>query len=92
MSPFSLFVMYLLIWWVTLFAILPVGIRGQAEEGDVVKGSEPGAPVDSNIKNKFKLTTLIATCLWAVVCAIIWTGAVSWDQLGALMGIKVTPK
>ena len=92
MSPFSLFVMYLLVWWVTLFTILPIGIRGQAEEGDVVKGSEPGAPVQANIKRKFKITTLIATCIWAVLCAIIWTGAVSWNQLGALIGIEVTPK
>ena len=33
MSLFSLFVVYLLIWWVTLFAVLPFGVRGQAEEG-----------------------------------------------------------
>ena len=41
MNPFSLFVVYLLIWWVTLFAVLPIGVRGQAEEGEVVRGSEP---------------------------------------------------
>ena len=48
MSPFSLFVSYLLIWWMTLFIVLPLGVRGQAEAGQVVEGSEPGAPVDSN--------------------------------------------
>jgi len=92
MSPFSLFVVYLLIWWVTLFVILPQGIRGQAEENDIVKGSEPGAPVEANIKVKFKKTTLIATIIWAVVCAVIWSGLVSWDQLAAFIGLDTPPK
>lgn len=88
MSPFSLFVVYLLIWWVTLFMVLPLGVRGQAEAGDIVEGSEPGAPVESNIKRKFKLTTIIATLIWIIVCGIIWSGIVSWDQLAALLGLN----
>lgn len=68
--------------------VLPLGVRGQAEAGDIVEGSEPGAPVESNIKRKFKLTTIIATVLWLVVCAIIWSGLVSWDQLAALLGLN----
>ena len=52
MSVFSLFVVYLLIWWVTLFAVLPFGVVGQNEKGEIVNGSEPGAPADSNIKKK----------------------------------------
>jgi len=87
MSPFSLFVVYLLIWWMTLFTILPRNIRGQAEEDDIVRGSEPGAPVESNIKAKFKLTTIVATVIWVVVCGIIWSGLVSWDGLGEMLGM-----
>ncbi len=88
MSPFSLFVVYLLIWWVTLFMVLPLGVRGQAEMGDVVEGSEPGAPVESNIKRKFKITTIVATILWILVCTIIWSGLISWDELAALLGLN----
>jgi len=88
MSPFSLFVTFLLIWWMTLFIILPLGIRGQAEVGQVVEGSEPGAPVESNIKNKFKLTTIVATIIWLVVSIIIWSGVISWDQIANILGIK----
>jgi len=88
MSPFSLFVTYLLIWWITLFVILPLGIRGQAEAGDIVEGSEPGAPVNSNIKSKFKLTTIVATIIWIFVCAIIWSGVISWDQMAELLGLN----
>jgi len=76
MSLFSAFVVYLLIWWVTLFAVLPVGVRGQAEEGEVVRGTEPGAPVDSQMKRKVILTTLVATLIWVVVCVIIISGII----------------
>lgn len=88
MSPFSLFVAYLLIWWVTLFMVLPLGVRGQAETGEIVEGSEPGAPVESNMKRKFKITTIVATIIWVIVCAIIWSGIVSWDQLGSILGMN----
>lgn len=81
MSPFSAFVVFLLIWWVTLFTILPFGVRGQAEDGEIVRGSEPGAPVKTNIKKKFLITTVVAFVLWVCVCAIIILGVVSWDDL-----------
>ena len=76
MSPFSALVVYILVWWVTLFVVLPTGVKGQAETGKVVKGTEPGAPVDSQMKRKFVLTTAIATVLWIIVCAIIISGVI----------------
>jgi len=86
MGWFSFLVVYLLIWWVTLFAILPLGIRGQAEEGDIVEGSEPGAPVQANMKRKFVLTTIIATVLWATTCAVIISGVFKWEFFAGLLG------
>ena len=76
MSLFSAFVVYLLIWWVTLFAVLPVGVKGQAEEGNIVRGTETGAPVDSQMKRKVILTTCVSTFIWVVVCAIIISGVI----------------
>ena len=84
MNPFSAFVVWLIIWWLVLFIILPIGIRGQAEEGDIVEGSEPGAPHKLDIKRKFIQTTIIGTIIWVLVCALIVSGLVSWDMLGNL--------
>ena len=81
MNWFSAFVVWLIIWWLVLFIILPIGIRGQAEEGDIVKGSEPGAPHTLNMKRKFVQTTVIATGLWLGVCALILSGVFSWEVL-----------
>ncbi len=80
MARSSAFVVFLLIWWLTLFVILPTGVRGQAEEGSIVKGSEPGAPVHSDMKRKFITTTIIATILWLIVCSAIIFGWLSWDM------------
>lgn len=59
-----------------------MGVRGQAEEGEVVRGSEPGAPVQSDMKRKFVITTIIAAVLWVIVCTVIISGVLSWDDLG----------
>ena len=82
MNWFSALVVWLIIWWLVLFIILPIGIRGQAEENDIVEGSEPGAPHTLDIKRKFIQTTIIASILWVVACGVILSGLVSWDALG----------
>ncbi len=76
MSPFSAFVVFLLIWWVTLFAILPLGVRGQAEENNVIPGTEPGAPVESRMKRKVIQTTIVTTILWIITCGVIISGII----------------
>ena len=32
--------LYFIIWWTVLFAILPIGVRSQAEAGDVAAGTD----------------------------------------------------
>ncbi len=81
MNLFSAFVVWLIIWWLVLFIILPIGIRGQAEEGDIVEGSEPGAPHSLDIKKKFIQTTIIASVIWVLTCLLIVSGVISWDML-----------
>jgi len=38
MAFFTGFAVYFLIWWITLFIVLPYGNRSQAEDGSVVEG------------------------------------------------------
>jgi len=81
MNLFSAFVVWLIIWWLTLFIILPIGVRGQAEENDIVEGTEPGAPHRLDIKKKFIQTTIIGTILWVLTCLLIMSGVISWSML-----------
>jgi len=84
MNPFNAFLIYILFWWVTLFAVLPLGVRGQAEENDIVPGSEPGAPVKPDLKKKFILTTIISAILWALFLIIAQSGFIDLRDLARL--------
>jgi predicted secreted protein len=52
--------LYFVIWWIALFAVLPFGVRSQAEEGEVLAGSDPGAPSAPRLAEKAIWTTLVA--------------------------------
>ncbi|KAB0269591.1 DUF1467 family protein [Microvirga brassicacearum] len=52
--------LYFIIWWTLLFAILPFGVRSQAEAGEVTRGTEPGAPAAPALREKALWTTLVA--------------------------------
>ena len=62
--------LYFVIWWILLFAILPFGIRSQAETGDVVRGSEPGAPALPALQEKAIWTTLVASVVLVIAAAV----------------------
>lgn len=68
MNIASALAVYFIIWWITLFAVLPFGIRSQQESGDVVDGTEPGAPVLPGLLKKAAITSVIA----AVIFAFVW--------------------
>ena len=56
-----------LIWWVTLFAVLPWGVRNQEESGDVVPGTDPGTPAIHRVWAKLGWTTVIATVNFGIL-------------------------
>ena len=63
--------LYFVIWWILLFAVLPFGVRSQAEEGDVAPGSEPGAPAAPRLREKAVWTTLIAGAVLVLAAGIM---------------------
>ena len=69
--PFSLplaAVIYLTIWWITLFAVLPFGVRSSEEAGETrPEGADPGAPAAPQLLKKAAITTAIAAVIFAVV-------------------------
>ena len=62
------FLIYVIIWWIVVFTILPIGIRKQDK---VEKGHAEGAPQNPQILKKFIMTSLIAFVLWLLVFFII---------------------
>jgi predicted secreted protein len=60
MPVVSMLAIYGVVWALCLFVVLPFGIRSQRESGDVVHGSEAGAPVMPRLWWKLLATTVIA--------------------------------
>ncbi|NNE58127.1 MAG: DUF1467 family protein [Hellea sp.] len=88
MSWVNVLLIYILFWWVTLFAILPWGVRGQAEEDNVVPGSEPGAPVSANMKKKVVVTTIVSAILCAIFLVIDYFDLIDITKLSPLGTIE----
>jgi len=70
MSWFTGSIVYLLLWWVVLFAVLPFGTRPDVE-GDPAAGGWRGAPVAANLGRKVIATTLVSAILWAGVWYLV---------------------
>jgi predicted secreted protein len=66
MSIMSGIAIYFIIWWTALFALLPVGLRTQAEENNVTLGTVASAPATPRIGRAFLRTTVVATLIFAV--------------------------
>ncbi|MEM9277823.1 MAG: DUF1467 family protein, partial [Pseudomonadota bacterium] len=66
MSLFTGFAIYFIIWWVTLFIVLPHGNRSQAEDGEIIQGTDPGAPTVSRLPQKLMWNTVVAVGVFGI--------------------------
>lgn len=67
MQLFTMFAVYFIFWWITLFAVLPFGLKTQQENNDVVLGTIESAP--SNFRG---LRLVIVTSVVAAIVYVIW--------------------
>jgi predicted secreted protein len=63
--------LYFVTWWILLFAVLPVGVRSQAETQDVVSGTDPGAPAVPALREKALWTTFLAAIVLVLVAGFM---------------------
>lgn len=81
MSITSAFVLFAVLWFLVLFVTLPVRLRTQGDEGEVVPGTHASAPANFNVKRTMLIVTAIAFVLWVIVAGIILSGAISIRNL-----------
>jgi predicted secreted protein len=77
---------YFLIWWVTLFAVLPWGVRNQEESGEVVSGTDPGAPAVPRLWRKLLWTTLLSGVVYGILAVLYRSGVLSFDLVLRIFG------
>lgn len=72
---------YFVIWWVVLFAVLPWGIRSQAEHGDIAHGTDPGAPTVPRLWWKLLWTTVVSAVVFGLGVAAVLRRWVTLEML-----------
>jgi predicted secreted protein len=86
----SMIAIYFIIWWLSLFVVLPFGIQNAAETGDAVdEGNDAGAPIVHGLAWKALITTVIASIAFAIV---YWTLASHILETLDIPFIKDMPK
>jgi predicted secreted protein len=87
MSIATSIAIYFIIWWVVLFAVLPWGVRGQHEAGDIAPGTDPGAPAIPMLKRKLAWTTVVAAVIFAIWHVVYSYRLITLDDLVGVLGL-----
>ncbi len=75
MTWFTGAMVYVIIWWVVLFTVLPWGVRVPDETEPGHASSAPDKPM---LWRKALITTVIATLLWGVAYYLIESDLISF--------------
>ncbi|MEA2742134.1 MAG: hypothetical protein QOF90_2662 [Acetobacteraceae bacterium] len=76
MNWFTAVVLFVVIWWTALFAVLPIGTKPVHQPDE--KSGWRGAPEQPRILRKVIVTTIVASVLWAGAYALISSDYVSF--------------
>tara|TARA_X000000950_G_C13916700_1_gene661394 strand:- start:1079 stop:1297 length:219 start_codon:yes stop_codon:yes gene_type:complete len=63
----EIIVIFVIIWWLVLFIILPLGVQ---TDDNVVDGNDPGAPKNPMLKKKIIITSIISFFLSIFVSVV----------------------
>ncbi|MEK9685179.1 MAG: DUF1467 family protein [Rhodospirillaceae bacterium] len=71
-------VVYVIVWWLVFFMMLPIGVRPPHELGkNAETGHEPGAPVAPRLWIKTLASTVIAGLIWLILLWVINSDVIS---------------
>ena len=85
MSIFTGIVLYLMIYWVAIFAVLP---WGNAVPDTVETGHSTGAPANPRLKQKFIITAFLAAALWLLVFTLIKMDVIDFYDIARQMSAQ----
>ncbi|HYX03546.1 MAG TPA: DUF1467 family protein [Reyranella sp.] len=69
---------YIVLWWTVLFAVLPLGVRRVQDPG---RGQERGAPERPQLLRKAIITSIVAALLWVVFYVLHQADVFSFRQI-----------
>ncbi len=74
-------VLFVVIWFLTMFVTLPITLRTQGEAGEVVPGTHEGAPANFRLGRTMLIVTVLTVLIWAATAAMILWGPISVEDL-----------
>ena len=66
----SIVAVFVVVWWLSFVAVLPIGARSQSDTGEIAAGTDPGAPVAPRLLRK----GLVASGLAIVLTLLLFWG------------------
>ena len=69
MSITGLAIIYIIIWWIVFFAILPIDVNRQ--KSIKIDGEDPGSPENPKMLKKFIYCTVITTVLFTLIYVLM---------------------
>lgn len=82
--------LYFIVWWLTLFVVMPFGLRTQGESGEVVPGTPASAPSQPQLIRMFATNTVVATLVFGTLYLALTQGWVSAEmfEFGSVRTVK----
>ena len=69
MSLTGSLIIYVLIWWIVFFALLPIDVNGEKKQNII--GIDAGAPENPKIIKKFVYSTLITSIIFIIIFLLV---------------------
>ena len=69
MSITGSLIIYVLIWWIVFFALLPIDVN--REKKGIIRGIDAGAPENPKIIKKFAYSTLITSIIFIIIFLLV---------------------
>lgn len=67
---------YVVVWWIVVFAVLPWGVR-TVDASDIAKGHAAGAPQKPGVLRKMAVTSVVAAIVWLGIFLLVEYSGIS---------------
>lgn len=81
MSILGLAVIFIVLWFLSMFLVLPVRMETQEDANAITPLTQPGVPSNPKFLTRMAWATGVAVFLWAICFIVIEYGIVTIDDL-----------
>jgi predicted secreted protein len=87
MTWVSLAAVYFILWWIMLFVALPIGLRTQDDEKNVILGTTSSAPAGKHMLRVVILTTVLSAIVMGAMLLVTRVLGYSFDDIPSLVPV-----